>query len=89
VSHETGVGISWNGQLVGYLQQTGVETVQLPQTYKIRGQWIPCEAPATAAFLDRLRESPHVEVRVDGLPYGKTIFSMGLEGEAWLYIVTS
>ena len=84
--NRTGLGISWNGQPVGHLQDSEVETVELPETYKIRGRWVPLEVPATAAFLDRLRECPQVEVSVDWAPDMRSLFSMGSEGEAWLYM---
>lgn len=80
------LGIVWNGELVGYLEDPDLETVDVARSYKTRGRWVPLELPATDEFLHLLKESLRLEVTVnDGVPGMEITFSMGLDGEAWLY----
>ena len=90
-----GLQIRWQGQVVGCLRDTELETVDFFRSYKIRGRWVPLGGPHGEAVLGSLATSGHLEVTVDdfgpamGVFFGpgmRTLFSLGSHEQAWLYI---
>jgi hypothetical protein len=55
-------------------------------SYKTKGRWAPHGGPATEAFLRALSTEFQVEVTVGEPEAGlQTLFTLGLDGDAWLY----
>lgn len=76
--------VNRKGQLVGYIDDIEHETVELLQSYKIKGRWVPLHTPAAHAFLQELDECSHLQVTVDDLD--RAFFSLESPWEAWLYV---